>query len=318
LDAIDPTYIEATLRQIDLKKSCFIVISKSGGTTETITHTFLSKTLLEKEGITDLSKHFYVITDPQMSPLRRFAENHNIPVIDHDPDVGGRYAGLTAVGLLPALIAGLDAQKIIEGAYSTLEDISKIKGSEIVQSCALAYTLHTQGYQQAVLMVYQNALQPLSQWYRQMWAESLGKQGKGSTPITALGTVDQHSQLQLYLDGPRDKLFTLFLRNTSEQGALVNIDENLTKEFPQLEYLQGKTVGKIHHASGEATAMALRNQDLPVRLFRFDQLDEKLLGSLWMHIALETVLMAHLLEINAFDQPAVEEGKRLTRSLLTD
>jgi glucose-6-phosphate isomerase len=167
-------------------------------------------------------------------------------------------------------------------------------------------------------MVYQNALQPLSQWYRQMWAESLGKQGKGSTPITALGTVDQHSQLQLYLDGPRDKLFTLFLRNTSEQGALVNIDENLTKEFPQLEYLQGKTVGKIHHASGEATAMALRNQDLPVRLFRFDQLDEKLLGSLWMHIALETVLMAHLLEINAFDQPAVEEGKRLTRSLLTD
>jgi len=162
-------------------------------------------------------------------------------------------------------------------------------------------------------MPYVDRLAYFGLWFRQLWAESLGKDGKGTTPIRAMGTVDQHSQLQLYLAGPRDKLFTLVTLDAAGSGGTVSA---AFAEQPALGYLAGRTMGDLLDAEQRATAASLVRQGRPTRILHLARLDEASLGALLMHFMLETIIAADLLGVDAFDQPAVEEGKVLARQYL--
>jgi glucose-6-phosphate isomerase len=162
-------------------------------------------------------------------------------------------------------------------------------------------------------MPYVDRLACFGLWFRQLWAESLGKRGQGTTPVNALGTVDQHSQLQLYLDGPRDKMFSVVLLDCAGTGP--RVDPALADDRA-LGYLTGRSVGDLMDAEGRATVETLIRNGRPTRVFRLTALDERVMGALMMHFMLETVIAAHLLGVDPFDQPAVEEGKVLTRQYL--
>jgi glucose-6-phosphate isomerase len=165
----------------------------------------------------------------------------------------------------------------------------------------------------AVMMAYADRLERFTRWYVQLWAESLGKDGKGTTPLAALGPVDQHSQLQLFIAGPRDKLFTIVTANPGGHGP--RIDAELAKLADEPGFA-GKTVGDLVAAQGRATAETLARNGCPVRTIALERLDERHLGELLMHFMLETIIAAHLLGVDPFDQPAVEEGKVLAKKYL--
>jgi glucose-6-phosphate isomerase len=171
-----------------------------------------------------------------------------------------------------------------------------------------------QGLNISVLMPYVDRLAYFGMWYRQLWAESLGKGGKGTTPIRAMGTVDQHSQVQLYLDGPADKMFSVMIADTAGAGGRVIADK--IGHEKELAYLGNRTMGDLLQAEAHATAATLARNGKPVRIFRIPELDEQSMGALLMHFMLETIVAADLLGVDAFDQPAVEQGKILTRDYL--
>jgi glucose-6-phosphate isomerase len=162
-------------------------------------------------------------------------------------------------------------------------------------------------------MPYLDRLNCFGSWFQQLWAESLGKNGKGTTPIRALGVVDQHSQLQLYLDGPKDKLITLLIANQNNKGGL--IPKDLTDD-PELKFIADKRMGDLMAAEQRATAATLIKNNCPTRIIKINSLDERSLGSLLMHFMLETIIAADLLGLNAFNQPAVEEGKAMAKQYL--
>jgi glucose-6-phosphate isomerase len=221
-------------------------------------------------------------------------------------------------GLLPALIAGLDAYQIRDGAMSVLKPIlddgdakecAPAQGAVINIALAQERAINT-----TVLMPYLDRLVSFGLWHRQLWAESLGKDGYGTTPANALGTVDQHSQLQLYLDGPRDKFFTLLFADRANTGGLVPAD---LADDPELAFIAGKRMGDLMAAEQQATGETLINHNCPTRIMTIETIDEHSLGALMMHFMLETIIAADLLGVNAFDQPAVEEGKIRAKSFLS-
>ena len=223
---------------------------------------------------------------------------------------------LSLVGLLPALLVGLDAGAVRRGADAVLGAVlgDDGAGSAPAQGAALAAAAMADGrLGQSVLLSYADRLQPFGLWYRQLWAESLGKQGHGTTPVDALGPVDQHSQLQLYLDGPADKLFTVLTVTAAGRGPVV--DAGLAGDLG-LGYLAGRTIGDLTDAMARGTTDALVAAGRPVRRIAVDRLDEESLGALLMHFMLETVLAAFLIGVDPFDQPAVEDGKRRARAYL--
>jgi glucose-6-phosphate isomerase len=180
-------------------------------------------------------------------------------------------------------------------------------------SVALA---RARGVAATVFMAYADALRDTALWYRQLWAESLGKAGKGTTPLDAVGTVDQHSQLQLWLDGPADKMFTILTAPSVGQGD--RADGDILGEAPELSWLAGRRLGDLLDAHARGTADALAARGRPVRSMRLDAVDEESLGALMMHFMLETIIAAHMLEVNPFDQPAVEEGKVRARRYMEE
>jgi glucose-6-phosphate isomerase len=250
--------------------------------------------------------------------LRDLLAKHRIPLLDHDPGVGGRFSALTNVGLLPAAIAGLDIAALREGAAESLAPI--LAGADPARvsaaiGAALSVALAEKAKPITVMMAYSDRLERFTRWWVQLWAESLGKDGKGSTPVGALGPVDQHSQLQLWLDGRPDKLFTVVTVDVGGKGP--RIDAKLVAQGGEAA-LGGKTVGDLVAAQGRATADTLANNGRPVRTIHLPRLDEHALGALMMHFMLETIVAAQLLGVDAFDQPAVEEGKILARRYLGD
>ncbi len=313
IDNVDPDSFSSLIENIDHKKTFFLVISKSGGTMETLAQFSI---LLSTIGVDKASSNFLIITDPSDSPLRRLATKYNIKVLDHQPDIGGRFSAFTNVGLLPAAIAGMDIDAIILGAENvileTIESNNNSKSKPAI-GAAINYIFMQKGVKSSVIIPYIERLINLTKWYRQIWAESLAKDGLGTTPIQALGTIDQHSQLQLYLDGPSDKLFT-FITLTDDEGDIVEKDI-LCDEA--LSYLHDKSLGMIMNASAKATQETLILNCSPVRSITLSKLDEQAIGELIMHFMLETIITAELLEINAYDQPAVEEGKLIARRLLS-
>ena len=320
LDNVDPDTFELLYEQLDLTTTGFIVISKSGSTAETVAQ-FIAclDRLMTIKGRDSASRHALVITEPGQNPLRSLANRLSLPVLDHDANIGGRFSALSLVGLLPAMIAGLDAYAVRRGAKAvldaTLNNPDPRESEPAVGAAIKVAFLQKKGITNTVLMPYVDRLANFGLWFQQLWAESLGKNGTGSTPIRAMGTRDQHSQMQLYLDGPRDKMFTLMTLDVQGQGQLIS--NALVKE-QELAYLQRRRMGDLLEAEQHATAVTLVNNGCPTRLFQMDHLDEEVMGALMMHFMLETIIAAGLLGVNAFDQPAVEEGKVLARKFLSE
>lgn len=316
-DNIDPHSFELLLTSLDIPNTAFLCISKSGKTVETLAQTLVCLQKVKAVvGAEKAGKHFFIISDPVDNPIRRLGDSIGATQLDHEPRIGGRFATFTNVALLPAMVAGLSAEGFRAGAEAVITShFTTIAGEhpEAAHGAALAISLMHEGYDTTVMMPYIDRLANFASWYRQMWAESLGKNGHGTTPVKAMGTVDQHSQLQLYLDGPRNKMVTFIALDTKGQGP--RIEEGVAHD-PALSYIAGRTLGDIIAAEQRATEDTLARNGCPVRSFMLNRLDEEVMGALLMHFMLETIITAELLGINAYDQPAVEEGKQLTRQLL--
>ncbi len=316
MDNVDPHTLDSLAKSVDFSRTGLIVISKSGGTAETLAQFLvLAAGYTRALGADALKERAVAVTQPGPSPLRRLAETLGMEIFDHDPNLGGRFSVLSAVGALPALIRGLSADELRAGASDVLEaTLSAGSASAPAIGAAASVGLSRFGYGITVLLPYIDRLAPFGLWYRQLWAESLGKRGQGTTPVRAMGTVDQHSQLQLYLDGPRDKMFTFLMLEVRGTGG--GIDPSLA-DGAGLEYLSGRRMGDLMDAEQRATADTLIANRLPTRQFMLRTLDERTLGALMMHFMLETIIAAALLGVDPFDQPAVEDGKVLARDYLS-
>jgi glucose-6-phosphate isomerase len=275
-------------------------------------------------GSGNLATHLIVITQDSDSPLRRIASRKGLPLLDHHPHIGGRYSCFSTTGLLPAMIAGIDARALLAGARTVLDDTLNASAGSPSPSMEGAALLHALARNApiAVVMPYLDRLENLAIWHRQLVAESLGKSGSGITPVPALGTVDQHSQLQLYLDGPTDKYFTLICGDPRGTGNA--IDDGFLDLAGDLEYLRNRQMGDVLAAEQEATIDALVDTGQPVRTLRLGRTDDAIgvdsetVGALMMHFILETIIAADLFGVNPFDQPAVEAGKTKARNYLGD
>jgi len=315
LENLDPHTFDKVMAALDLRTTRFLVVSKSGGTAEPLMQAYAAKAaLIAAGGGAHLAQHFAAITEPTDNAVRRFAEDMGAPVIDHETGVGGRFSVLTNVGLVPAMLMGLDAVAIREGAARVLapvldgaapDDVAPAAGAAMQVGLAEEANVAT-----SVILAYSDRLERFGLWYRQLWAESLGKEGKGTVPATGIGPVDQHSQLQLYLAGPADKSYTVMCVGAAGAGPRVETDD------PALAYLNGKAMGDLVDAEYRATAETLRANDRPVRTIDVPVLDETAMGALLMHFMLETIIAAGLMGIDPFDQPAVEQGKVLARKYL--
>lgn len=318
-DNIDPSTL-AELDQIDWRSSALLVISKSGNTAETLAQFLSLLPRLEAELGTRLREHVQVITENRDGDLAHIAAELGLDIVDHPP-VGGRYSVLSVVGLLPAAIAGVDIAALLAGARAMAEECGQ---DDMLENPAFFYGaaqyLHAErGRSNCIFMPYADRLQPLGLWYRQLWAESLGKHdrngnARGLTPALAMGATDQHSQLQLYLDGPDDKQFTL-LADPKLGAAGLHVPERFAK-LPATAPLAGHSTGELLLAEFRATRETLTRHARPNRTILFDTRNPVAIGALILLLELETVVVAHLLEIDPFDQPAVEESKVLAREYL--
>ena len=313
-DNLSADSISVLLDSLDFGTAHFVVISKSGNTTETMAQMALSlagarKSLKES----DVREHFSVIVGQGDNALRRLAEINDFAVFDHPDDLCGRFSVFSNVGLLPATIAGIDPIAVRKGARDVLEALGREKdvlNAPAVMGAAIhEYLVEKCGLGITVIMPYDRRLDSFSRWFQQLWSESLGKNGKGTTPLRALGPADQHSQLQLFLDGPRDKFVTAIIADTAGQGPLI------TDEFAGIEgfdYLLGHTISDIVAAEAQATMNTLIECGRPVREIRIPDLSARTIGALMMSFMIETVLTAGLMGEDPFDQPAVEKIKKLT------
>ncbi len=321
-DNLDPRTLSSAIQTLDLATTRFVITSKSGGTGETLVQAVVILKAIKEAGLAgEIPNLFLGLTEPHKegknNGLRAMCEALNIPLLNHDTGVGGRYSCLTNVGLLPAISCGLDVRALRAGAQETLQTLLDSQKPEEVHAAvgaAVAVGLSKdKGVENLVMMPYSDRLARFSAWYVQLWAESLGKQGEGTTPIGALGPVDQHSQLQLHMDGPKNLMVT-FLR-TKCAGVGPAVDEELAR-MCGLDYMIGHTVGDLVDAQQNAVPEALLSVNCPVRTIDVDPLNEHTLGGLLMSFMLETILAAGLLGIDPFDQPGVELGKILARKRL--
>lgn len=309
LENCDPATIDFTLNNLAFNETAWLFVSKSGETVETLATALAVLGYYDGKSARDiLKRNSCVLTSAGPRPLRAFAEHLGCAIIDHPSNLGGRFSVFSAVGLLPAAFAGMDIKRITDAVEWYWKNW-RSREEDFLQAAAI-YATSLPETPIHVVMGYADALRPTTQWYKQLWAESLGKNGKGPTPVTAIGAIDQHSQLQLYLDGPRDKIFTLILPQVAEQGAIL-----AKVPVKGMEYLGGHSMGKVMHATAEATVTTLQQHGVPLRVLR-GAMDDANLAQLLAQWMIETILVAACLEIDPFSQPAVEEGKRITRSAL--
>jgi glucose-6-phosphate isomerase len=321
-DNLDARTLDLALSGFDLKTTRFVVISKSGGTPETLVQIISAIEAVRQAGLADrIPELFLAVTEPKApgvkNGLRALCEEFSIPTLDHDPGVGGRFSGLTNVGLLPAFARGLDVVALREGAHSVIDAMLEAKSAaDFAPAIGAAIVIglaKERGVRATVMLPYSDRLSRFAAWYVQLWGESLGKDGEGTTPVGALGPVDQHSQLQLYLDGAPQHLITVIREKCTGRGPRIAPD---LAKLAGAGYLAGRAAGDLVAAQQRAIPDALIEAGRPVRTIDLDALDERALGALMMHFMLETILSAHLLGVDPFDQPAVESGKILTRRYL--
>jgi len=323
LDNVDPANILALLARLDPRRSLFVVTSKSGGTAETMSQYLVVRhwlaTLL---GEPAARGRIVFVTDPEKGALRTIARQEGIAALDIPSNVGGRFSVLSPVGLLPAALVGIDTFELLTGAAEmrTRCATSSLDANVAGAFATLQYladTRHQRNIQ--VLMPYSDALRDMADWFVQLWAESLGKHrapgdaGFGPTPLAALGATDQHSQVQLFMEGPGDKTVTFL--NVEQGSADIEIPR-LHTDVPELAYLGGHRLGELLDIERRATAGALARRGRPNMTLTLDCVDAASVGGLFMFLELATAYAGRLYGVNAFDQPGVELGKQFTYAML--
>jgi glucose-6-phosphate isomerase len=326
LDNVDPALIDDVLGLLGrrLKTTLVNVISKSGETAETASAFMIFRELLRKRlGDEAFGGRIVATTDLAKGTLNKIAQADRYDMLAVPDDVGGRFSVLSPVGLFSAAMCGIDIDKLLAGAAKMAEKcaLHHWHANPATLLAAVHYLMMGKGKPIHVMMPYSNRLYGLADWFRQLWAESLGKAhdragqevNVGPTPVKALGTTDQHSQVQLYREGPNDKLVT-FIEVTGHP-AEVRIPD-VFADVPGLAYLRRKKISALLSAEKAATEFALAKSQRPSLTLRFDAIDEESVGAFFYLYEFVTSLMGELLNINAYDQPAVELGKQATFALM--
>lgn len=324
LDNIDPDNFHGMLDGLELRRTAFNVISKSGSTAETLAQFLFAYHLLKgRLGEAKARERFVVTTDPEKGNLRRLAAQEGFPSLSVPPQVGGRFSILTPVGLLPAAMVGIDLEELLAGARFMDQRLQSPEYQHNPAYClaALYYLFSLKERNILVIMPYATALTGMADWFCQLWAESLGKkqdlQGRevraGTTPVRAVGATDQHSQLQLYMEGPQDKLVT-FLEVGKFQHQLEIPD--LFPDMEGLHYLGGHSLNELLQAEQKATAFNLAKAGRPNLTLRLPEINAFTIGQLIYLLEVVTVVTASLLGVNPLDQPGVEGGKQTAYGLM--
>jgi len=315
LDNVDPRTISGVLSIVTLPRTLFVVISKSGGTIETLAQYLVVRERVVGAGLA-VAKHFAFVTDPAKGALRAIAVRDGIPAFAVPPNVGGRFSVLSPVGTLPAALCGMDVRALCEGARA-MRDATL--GDALEQNAAgLFTTLQWRAHAQAgqgmhVMMPYSDALRDVAPWFVQLWAESLGKEDVdglhvGPTPIASVGATDQHSQVQLFMEGPADKTVTFLRVEAASDDVTI---PRLEPGEKALAFLGGHTLGELLDVECRATASALARAGRPSMTMTVSAADAWHLGGLLMWLMQATTLAGALYRVNPLDQPGVELGKRL-------
>jgi glucose-6-phosphate isomerase len=309
LDNVDPDHVAGLLERLPLAETAVNVVSRSGTTAETLANFLVVRETMDDAGVDWTERTF--VTTGESGNLRRLAERHDLPTLPVPEGVSGRFSALSSVGLACAAIQGHDLDSILAGGREAADGLAgSLFDCPAYAYGATCYALDERGASVNALMAYAESLETFAEWFAQLWAESLGKDRKGQTPARALGATDQHSQLQLYRAGPRDKMVT-FLR--PDERAAVPIPET---DLEGLSYLGGSTLGELLDAEFEATEASLANAGRPSVRVEIDRVDERSLGELLYSMEAACVLAGELYEVETFVQPAVEWGKRAARGLL--
>ena len=321
LDNLDACMLNQALLDQDMKTTRFLAVSKSGGTAETVMQMVIMLEALKANGLDwNANAHMVVLTETDnedANAVLQLARRHNLEVLEHSPVIGGRYSVLTNVGLLPAKVMGLDAEAIRHGAKAAVAPLLSDADAAMIPAAVGAAVnvalMEEKGISTTIMMPYCDRLRFFANWFQQLWAESIGKDGKGTTPLGTAGPVDQHSLMQLFLDGPADKLLNIIQLPTAGQGPQI---PDSYRSDPLLGYLAGRTVGDLTDCQQRATVETFARNDRPVRVLELDGVDEEHIGELMMHFMLETIITGYMMGIDPFDQPAVEQSKILTREYL--
>ena len=319
LDNLDPATVGGLLeRVVKLERTLFIVTSKSGGTAETMAQYLVIRDAIERHRLSPRD-HIVFVTDPQKGALRLLARQEAIPALEIPANVGGRFSVLSAVGLLPAAMIGIDTGALLEGAADMArrceaDSLAKNPAGVFSMLQSLADSKH--GRHVHVLMPYSDALRDMAAWFVQLWAESLGKArgetGIGPTPLAALGATDQHSQVQLFMEGPADKTVTFIAVPARDDVEIPTLHPRVT----ELSYLGGHTLGEVLDIERRATAGALAARGRPNMTIELDAVDAAHVGGLFMLLEIATIYAGALYDVNPLDQPGVELGKQFTYAMM--
>lgn len=314
-DNVDADSLDAWFSRLDPKETLVLPISKSGGTIETVAQYFLAKDWLRAALGDAWHEHMIFVTDPAKGFFREEADRYAIPALDVPDHLGGRYSVLSAVGVVPAAFMGIDWMALLDGAASVAAPLvarPQNLGDSLAWKIAhWGVTLGQNAYSQLIFFGYIPAWSYFGAWFCQLWAESLGKEGKGTMPLTAVGVTDQHSVQQMFLDGPADK-GCLFLT-----GANLSAGRRMPDDLPpKWEWLKGKHFGDLLQAEGLGTSMAMSQSHIPMMQMRMGSTDAHAAGAFMTLLMAATVFAGWMLEIDPLDQPAVELGKVLANARL--
>tara|TARA_R110002096_G_scaffold435816_6_gene663419 strand:+ start:53187 stop:54587 length:1401 start_codon:yes stop_codon:yes gene_type:complete len=323
VDNVDPVYLDSILKICDPKKTLFNVVSKSGETAETAAQFMIIRQRLQDALGKKWASHVVAITDPEKGTMRTICDEEGITTLPVPEGVGGRFSSLSPVGLFSAAVAGIDIDAMLDGAKAMDERCSNddLHKNPAAMLALLLVEMGTQkGKPNHVMMPYCNALYLMADWYRQLWAESLGKKFDnnneivfaGFTPIKALGATDQHSQVQLYREGPNDKVF-MFLE-VEEFDTDITIPTGMGVDA--ISYLEGQSMSTLLNAEKRATEFALLDSVRPNLTIKFPKVDAHHIGEFIALWQIATAYAGRMLNIDAYDQPAVETGKKATFGLM--
>ncbi len=315
IDNVDPDWTNSILNHLDIKRTLFCTITKSGGTAETTSVFLWARDMLIKELGDNWKKNLVLITDPKKGTLRAFADRENVKSFKIESSVGGRFSVFSAVGMLPAALCGIDIDKFKKALAISYKDIFEKKNLDnlgLKLAIALFHADKNLGKKTNILMPYSSHLEKIADWYVQLVAESLGKNRQtGPLPVKAVGATDQHSQLQLFAEGPLDKIVFFIKINNFKN------DFNIPKqEVIGFENLAGETLKRLIHAEGEGTARALAKKEVPSLTIEMPEISEENLAELLYGFEIMTALSGFLYNVDPFNQPGVELSKKYTYALL--
>jgi glucose-6-phosphate isomerase len=321
LDNIDPYQIAQIRQNVHLKNSLILIQTKSGGTPETLAQYFYFKKELTDEGL-DLKEHLVFVTDPEKGCLRKEGARLGIKMFDLAPNIGGRFSVLTPIGLLVASLAGLNIDQMLEGAETIKQEYFDRKNPAVFNLAIVQYLLANKGKNINVIMPYSSRLKLLANWYTQLLSESIGKElnlegekvNVGITPLPALGATDQHSQLQLYKEGPFDKL--IWFIEVEDFG--INLPINMPAGIEGLHYLENRSFNELLRAEFNGTRQSLTESNRANLTLTIDKVNEYSLGELFMVMQLSVAYLGELYQIDTFNQPGVERSKVLTKEILSN